>query len=284
MTSEPMPLLIMGGTGRIGRALRAQDLAIQSAGMRPLWQARDERPGHLAWDILAEPCPEGCASGVILCLAGVVRGTSEALALNEALASAACKAATEQGAQHVFLASSAAVYGPSAAALNEQAMPAPLGDYGRAKLVMEHAALGWHRAGGPGLTVLRIGNIAGFDALLGGLRPDQTVRLDPVAGRTGGPARSYIGPLSLGSVLVQLAGLAAKGRRLPKILNVAAAPPVSMGDLLDAAGADWRYGAPNPGVLPKVELNLGLLAELVDLPPAAGRAAAMVAEWRGLAE
>lgn len=196
---------------------------------------------------------------------------------------AACQAAAAQGARHVFLASSAAVYGPSDAALTEQTPPAPLGDYGRAKLAMERAALGWCGTHGLGLTILRIGNIAGLDALLGGVRPGQQVQLDPVSGQRG-PVRSYIGPRSLGSVLVQLAAMAAAGQPLPQILNIAAAPPVSMGDLLDAAGVDWRYGPPNPSVLAKVELAVDLLEGLAGLPALAGQAETMVAEWRGMAE
>jgi nucleoside-diphosphate-sugar epimerase len=282
MTQKPM--LILGGTGRIARALHAQTAAFGGAGLRPVWQSRRAQPGFLPWDILAEPCPNGAAGGVVLCLAGVIRGTASELALNEALAMAACHAAAAQGARHVFLASSAAVYGPSDVALPETAVPAPLGAYGRAKLAMEQAALGWHNGQRPGLTILRIGNIAGFDALLGGLKPGQQAMLDPVPGQQGGPVRSYIGPLTLGSVLVQLAGLVAAGQPLPKIVNIAAPPPVAMGNLLDAAGADWQYGPPNPAVLAKVELAVDVLAGLVDLPASAGQAAKMVAEWKGLVE
>jgi nucleoside-diphosphate-sugar epimerase len=284
MMAEPIPLLILGGNGRIGRSLRAQTAAFAAQGLRPIWQTRAGAPGFLHWDIEAQPCPPVAASGVVLCLAGVIRGTADALAQNEALAMAACRAAAAQGARHVFLASSAAVYGPSDLPLTEQTVPAPLGAYGRAKLAMERAALGWHQPTGPGLTILRIGNIAGFDALLGGQQDGQQAVLDPIAGQSGGPVRSYIGPLSLGSVLVQLAGLAAAGQPLPKILNIAVAPPVRMGDLLDAARVDWRYGPINPAALARVELAVDLLGSLVDLPPKAAQAATMVAEWRGLAE
>lgn len=282
MTSVPTPLIILGGTGRIGCALRGQAEAFAAAKLQPTWQSRKPASGFLHWDILAEPCPTGAAGGVVLCLAGVARGTKRDLAQNEALAMAACTAAARQGARHVFLASSAAVYGASDGPLTEQSVPAPVGAYGRAKLVMEQAALGWDRVDGPGLTILRIGNIAGFDALLGGLMPDAMVQLDPIAGQDGGPLRSYIGPQTLGLVLIRLAALAAEGRSLPKILNVAAAPVVKMGNLLNAAGVKWRYGQPNSDAIAKVELDVGVLAGLVDLPPSAGRADVMVAEWRGL--
>jgi hypothetical protein len=149
---------------------------------------------------------------------------------------------------------------------------------------MERAALGLYRQGGPGLTILRIGNIAGLDALLGRVQAGVTTQLDRVDGRVGGPVRSYIGPKTLGSVLAQLSVMAARGQSLPKILNVAAAPPVSMADLLDAAGADWAYREPGPDLIPRVELDTTLLRSLIDIPTSAGQAAQMVAEWRGLAK
>ncbi len=282
MTPNPLPLLILGGDGCIGQALRAQTDLFRTTGLNPVWQSRRAVPGFLHWDILAGPCPDGAASGVILCLAGVIRGSPDALAQNEALALAACTALRAQGGLHVFLASSAAVYGRSDLAVNERTPAAPIGAYGQAKLAMEHAALGWHRKVGPGLTILRIGNIAGLDTLLGGATPGQTVLLDPVVGQKGGPIRSYIGPHSLGVVVAKLAALAAQGHPLPKVLNVAAAPAVSMGDLLDAAGVRWRFGPPNPDAIAKVDLDLGRLAGLVDLPPSAGQPDVMVAEWKGL--
>ena len=269
-------LLVMGATGRIGAAMRHQPA---TPGLRPIWQARRPESGFLNWDILTEPCPIGAASGVVLCLAGVIHGDD--VALNEALALAACRAAIGQGARHVFLTSSAAVYGRSHNSLGEDALPAPSSPYGAAKARMEQAAQAMMPADGPGLTILRIGNIAGFDALLGGLKSGIPARLDPVAGQAGGPVRSYIGPMSLARVLTRLAGLAAKHVALPPVLNIAAAP-VSMGDLLDAAGADWNYGGQNPNVIPRVELDTALMKTLIHLPPRASEPAVMVAEWRGL--
>jgi len=282
MNPNPIPLLILGGDGRIGQALRGQMGLFRSLGLTPVWQSRRAKPGFLRWDILVEPCPDGAASGVVLCLAGVTRGSRDALAQNEALAMAACAAAQTQGGRHVFLASSAAVYGRSDVAVSEQILTAPIGAYGQAKLAMEQAALGWHRAHGPGLTILRIGNIAGLDTLLGGVKRGQTALLDPVMGQTGGPIRSYIGPQSLGVVVAKLAGTAALGQPLPKVLNVAVAPAVSMGDLLDAADVRWRFGPSNPDVIAKVDLNVSLLAGLIGLPPSAGELDMMVAEWKGL--
>ena len=284
MTSEAVPLLILGGTGRIGTVLRSQEAELLRAGLRPIWQSRGQRAGFVPWDILAEPCPKDVAGGVVLCLAGVIRGTLEELALNEALALAACRAAAEQGARHVFLASSAAVYGPSSVALAETAATIPPGDYGSAKLAMERAALGWEHDGGPRVTILRTGNIAGLDALLGGVRPGQPIRLDPISGQEGGPVRSYIGPTTLAVVLARLMGMAAAGKALPQVVNIAAAPAVSMAELLDAAGMNWAYGDPNPVAIPRVELDTRVLRGFSEMPPLDGSAADMVAEWRGLAK
>lgn len=282
MAAEALPLLILGGTGRIGAILRQQWPWFMRAGLRPIWQSRHARPGFLQWDILNEPCLPSVAAGVVLCLAGVTRGTPEILGQNEALAMAACRAAAEQGARHVFLVSSAAVYQPSNQPLTEAAGPAPPGAYGAAKLAMEKSVQGWHQANGPGLTILRVGNVAGSDALLGGIRKGVTVTLDPVPGAEGGPLRSYIGPITLSSVLARLAALAAQGKVLPRTLNIAAPRPVRMGDLLAAAGVAWINGPENPDVIPSVVLDTGRLQELVKLPPIADKPAAMVAEWRSL--
>jgi nucleoside-diphosphate-sugar epimerase len=273
--SDATPLLVIGATGRIGRAMRRHGGAL-----RPIWQARRPLPDHLTWDILTGFCPDGAAAGVVLCLAGVIRGMDAELAINTDLALAACRAAVAQGARHVFITSSAAVYGAGAGVLAEDAAPAALHPYGAAKAAMEKAVLAAMPADGPRLTILRIGNIAGMDALLGGLQDGVMARLDPVAGRAGGPIRSYIGPQTLARVLSRLMVLAAQGAVLPPVLNIAAGP-VAMADLLDAAGAQWAYGPPNPSVIPQVVLDITRLQRLVDLPPDAGQAAVMVAEWRG---
>lgn len=271
-----VPFLVMGATGRIGQVIRSQTLAPE---LLPIWQARRPKSGFLTWDILAEPCPNSAASGVTICLAGVIQGGAEDLAQNESLALAACRAAIEQGGKHVFLASSASVYGSSQTPLREDAHLAPISAYGEAKAAAERAAQAAMREGGPGLTILRIGNIARLDALLGAMKPDVPVRLDAVAGEPRGPVRSYIGPVSLAHALVQLAGLAARGVVLPRVINVAAGA-VSMADLLDAAGANWSFYDKNTKVIPRVEMDLTVLHRLFDLPPQAVDPAAMVAEWR----
>jgi len=285
MSERPVSVLITGGTGRIGRVLRQTWPRTGADNLRPIWQARRDVPGSLTWDILNEGCPEGVAGGVVLALAGGVNGTGLDMGLNVALGLAACHAAAAQGARHVFLASSAAVYGVSEPDFDEESVCAPINAYGIAKLRMEREARAWNSAVGadaPVLTVLRIGNIAGLDALLGGARPGVPVVLDPVNGGQAGPVRSYIGPVTLASVLVRLAGMAAAGTALPEVLNIAASPPVGMDGLLRAAGIAWHFGPANPAVKARVALDTTRLQELIPLPQTAGQPKAMVAEWHAV--
>jgi DNA-binding MarR family transcriptional regulator len=128
---------------------------------------------------------------------------------------------------------------------------------------------------GRGLGLLRIGNVVGADALLGPRTDGGPVVLDPVPGRDGGPLRSWIGPVTLARVLAALCRMACEDR-LPSLLNLATAPPLPMADLLDAAGRAWRYGPPNPAVVPAAVLSAERLAALYPLPEA--RAGGLVAE------
>jgi nucleoside-diphosphate-sugar epimerase len=181
--------------------------------------------------------------------------------------------------------SSVAVYGdPGPDPVAEEAPLRPASNYGRAKCAMETAVRFWHSAQGkaaPGLTVLRLGNVAGIDALLGQASTGAPVQLDPVSGQTGGPERSYIGPGTLSAVLARLVILAAKGDALPQVLNVAAPRPVSMAGLLEAAGMAWTFGPERPGTIARVALNTARLQSFVKLPPPASHPAVMLSEWRG---
>ena len=260
------------------------------SGPRVLWQAR---PGHVPadggrdrgenwgenWaeiDLLGDAAGlERAAEGraAILCLAGVVPGTGADLSLNTALALAAVAAGAASGAR-VLLASSAAVYGNAGGWLGEARTPAPVSDYGRAKAEMETRAAALAARLGARVCALRIGNVAGADAILGGWRPGFV--LDRFAdGRT--PRRSYIGPADLARVL---AGLAAAPGPLPAVLNLAAPDPVAMGALLDAAGLAWTP-RPAPGsAIAQVALDTALLQGLSALPASASLPATLVAQWR----
>lgn len=277
-------ILVTGAGGRLGRLLRAHWPRCLPGGVAPLWQGRRAvAPGWLSWDMLDGPYPgPRLDGGVILHLAGVTGGDASALADNGRLALAALAAAEASGAARVFVASTAAVYGPGGGAdLAEDGPTAPANAYGAAKLRMERQVIEAASACRAAVTILRIGNVLGCDALIGGAQPGRTVILDPVPEREGGPERSYIGPQTLAEVLAQLCVRALQGGHLPDVVNVAADPPVRMADLLEAAGLDWRYGPENPAVIARVALSCDRLRGLVTLPKDAGDPHRMVAEWRG---
>ena len=297
-TPEPapvlIPVLILGASGRIGQVLRQTCAA--AAGRPDLlwrWQARrapQNKPqnapetGTENWHLL-DPLamPDALAQAArgtraILCLAGPVPGgragaTAEPELLRQhstlALATleAAARAAEQTGRPpHVFLASSAAVYGAATGLLREDQPLMPLSPYGRAKAEMEQAALARAAELGLPLTQLRIGNIAGLDAILGGWRPGFCLDRFP----TGlSPQRSYIGAARLAEVLIWLlrTGARADGDTpqpaLPQVLNIAQPGPVEMAALLRAADLPYDTRPAPTGALPEVALDVSRLIRLL---------------------
>ncbi len=255
-------LLITGANGRIGRALRAICAENRMSGLPILWHGRQEGPGvDVVWDIGKNPLaalPQGL---IVLHLAGVTTGTAQDLAENARVTQAVCQAARAADALHVLVMSSAAVYAPGPDALTEADRPAPISPYGHAKLEAERVALASLPQGR--VTLLRLANLAGADALLGGCRPGQTVTLDPIAGQAGGPERSYIGPRALARVLSELVALS----DLPAVLNLAQPGTVAMADLLTARGQPWTFGPPRAAAVPRVVLATDRLAALMPLVP-----------------
>lgn len=268
-------LLVTGATGRVGRLLRHAWSASPV-----LWQSRSAPDvAVLVWDFGPDLPARWPAGAVILHLAGVTRGSAADLAANVTLARALADAARRKGAAHVLFASTQAVYRPGPLTLTETTPPDPVSDYGRAKLAAEEVLAEGLAGSGTGLTCLRIGNIAGADALLGGQAASGAARvvLDPIAGQPMGPERSYIGALTLARVL---AALVARAPDLPGVLNLAQPGAVAMGDLLDAAGLDWGFGPARDGAVPRVVIATDRLAALVPLPAAS--APGLVAELRTL--
>lgn len=261
VTRGKIPVIVTGATGRLGRLLHRIWSAESPEGLAPLWSGRGEGI-DLQWDILDGSAPCLPAGAVVLHLAAVLGGGPEALRRNSAMAVPVMAAARRCGARAVLFASTAAVHAPSAAPATEDTPPAPANSYGQAKLAAEAAFRG---AGGAPVVILRIGNVVGADALLGPRDDSGPIVLDPVPGRSGGPVRSWIGPLTFSRVLARLCRLAGDGA-LPPVLNVATDPPLAMADLLQAAGRNWRYGPPNPAVVPAAVLSCARLARLMELP------------------
>lgn len=273
-------ILVLGASGRIGSILRR----CWPEG-RGIWQARpapgrQDGAGWLIGDPLADPLLLDGLRGEVAAVLGLAGVTPTSLrpgddmAANIDLGLAAVRIGAGLGVP-VLLASSAAVYGAAAGLLPETAALAPVSDYGRAKATMERRATDLGRDLGVPVSSLRIGNIAGADAILGGWRPGFT--LDRFAdGRT--PRRSYIGPVTLARVLERLC----LTPDLPALLNIAAPGVVEMGALLDAAGLAWTPRPAPEEAIAQVALDVtGLRARL---PLAPAKAAGLVAEWRGLAQ
>ncbi|MGJ5619479.1 NAD-dependent epimerase/dehydratase family protein [Sulfitobacter sp. MF3-043] len=268
--------MLLGASGKLGQMLRQMwpvpdDLVCHS---------RYERPGFVSFDL----CRDFDAvrkhfesARAVVCLSGVTarhaRQSGDAFSLNTDLALAAVQAARDAGVGRVFLVSSAAVYGRAGGVLDESGRCDPLSDYGRAKLDMENAGLKKAADIGQQTTVLRIGNVAGADSILGGWTDDMAIDQLP-DGRT--PRRSYIGPDTLANVVCRLTQVVG----LPDIMNVAAPGTVEMGRLLDAAGLPWVPRKAAVNVIENVELSTGRLGRHVRGGTQISTTAGLVAEWR----
>lgn len=275
---QNIPLLVLGGSGRLGRMLRhywpkADDLVAQS---------RAGGVGLLGFDVLGAPDQLDAAmhgKRGIVCLSGLTPAYAARhggeMSVNTDLACAAINAAARTGVPRVFLASSAAVYGAESGPFAENALLYPVSDYGNAKAEMETAAKTLARDIGVKITILRIGNVAGADAILGGWTPE--MQLDQLPDGTT-PRRSYIGPKTFARVLYELSLI----MDLPTVLNIAAPGTLAMGDLLNAAGLAWSPRLAHDGVLAKVALQTTALEQLVDIAPNEGEPARMAAEWAAM--
>lgn len=264
--------VLLGANGRLGQVIRA---FWSDGDLVPV--ARTAAPGARPVEILADA--DGlrdvlAQSGAVICMAGVTDAAvrvGAAMSDNVDLALATIEAAHAAGAGRVFVASSAAVYGRQSGALAEDAALDPLTDYGRAKRDMEQASLALGETLGQPVTALRIGNVAGVDAILGGWQTGMRIDQLP-GGRT--PARSYIGVRGLVQVLQNLTQLP----DVPPVLNIAQPGVIEMGALLDAANLPWTPRPAPEGVIPEVSLSTQLLSRYVDLQKATP--ADLVAEWR----
>ena len=271
------PVLVLGAGGRLGRMLCQywpidRDLICQS---------RQSGVGGLLFDPLKDrDALMKAAQGkrAVICLAGVVpRGPAEPsvdFAANSDLARVTVEAAKHAGCPRVFLASTAAIYGDQAGPLSESAQALPCGAYGQSKLRMEEEAHAIAGAFGQSVTSLRIANVAGADAILGGWHQGMQVDRMP-DGST--PRRSYIGGASLAAMIFSLTRIP----QVPPVLNLALAGAVEIGALLDAAGLPWTDRVAQKGVIPEVTLDMDLLGQVLGDPVPWVDPDKLIAEWRG---
>lgn len=254
-----MSVVILGAGGKVGRLLRRR------------WPGKATWLTHRDLDILdtAKLTDALDQATTVLCLAGVTHTSPRAMSLNAILAEETLDAAAAAHAGRVFLFSSAAVYGAQSGPLTEAGPVAPQSEYALAKRDMEKAA-GSHSHPN---TVLRLGNIAGADAILANWRPG--FQLDTFRdGST--PRRSYIGPSGLARVLHTLCTLP----DLPPLLNVSAPGAVEMGALLQAAGFDWTPRRARADTIADVILETSVLEQLTSFSAADSTPQAIVADWQ----
>lgn len=268
------PVLVTGAGGKLGQLLFR---AARACGVvdRFIWQSRHacSEFGHWVQDDLRQPQALldrlGPLAG-ILHLAGATPMTAEdgqMVAANVDLALRMVKAA---GGRRLLLLSSAAVYGrPNAALLHEDEPLSPQSAYAQSKAEMEAQV---RATGAQNACILRLGNVAGADALLGQLVSGSVEAEIPLDLLPDGqsPVRSYIGP---GQFLDVVLGLYAHPDPLPKVLNVAMPTPVSMAGLLESwallrPGEGSFQPRPAPGaVIARVAFDTSALQRLVPLQP-----------------
>ncbi|MFK7875694.1 MAG: NAD-dependent epimerase/dehydratase family protein [Paracoccaceae bacterium] len=229
-------ITILGATGRLGQMMMS-GLA-ERRDLEVIGQSRKPHTAYLHWN------PEDGADTLQSNLVGTAAllnliGTTPTGAareddfakVNRDLAIDVLGAARNAGVPRILMASSAAVYGRPTVAdqlFKETDTLAPLSAYGRSKAALEQA-LG--QQAGSDLTTLRIGNVAGADALLGQFTA-QTKAIDITLDQFtdgSGPQRSYIGPKGLADVI---GAIALAPQQLPACLNIIAPPPIGMEDLL----------------------------------------------------
>lgn len=276
----------MGASGRIGRMVMRHWRLAPPAGLRVVAQHRSMGTG-MQWSPLDGPeqlidfaAAHGKIAGLIV-LSGVTLESGGDLSVNAKIVEAAINAAVAAGIDRLLVASSSAVYGIGHGMAHvEDGLTLPANDYGRSKLVAEQVCIN-AQEGGMDICILRIGNVAGADALLlNAARATSAapLRLDQFAdGR--GPQRSYIGPATLADAF---ASLASYSGALPRHLNIAAPKPVSMESLAIAARASWHFVRSSDTAFQTITLDCSRLNSLHHFQADASDPDKIVAEWHRL--
>lgn len=279
---ESLRILLVGATGRVGQLALHHWRSMPPACIEIIEQHRDpDRKEGFFWS-LQEPLDDRLAAqhvDAIICLAGVIPGPGADLAQNALLAEAVLGAAHSVGIGRVLLASSSAVYGAGdGTPFSETDATVPVNAYGEAKLAMEQVCVPWREAG-LDVCCLRIGNVAGADALLlnVALASMEKLLIIDRFSDMGGPVRSYIGGDTLADVLCELVK---SPEPLPYILNIATPNVVLLEDLARAAGKPYIFRAAPVGAHQRITLNCNRLAARYAFAADAGDPVRLVTKWK----
>ena len=282
---------LMGASGRVGRLI-ASAWANRDSPWRtvPLQYRRPQtlfHSGNIFWDVTDGP--DGLLKWMdrfgnletLIVMAGVTPATSSDMTLNTKIAKAYLDAARVAGIKRVLLASSSAVYGfGDGSPMSETHPCAPVNTYGKSKLDMEAMARNVAADTNMEICCLRIGNIAGADALLlnaSKATPEAPLIIDHFPDGAG-PLRSYIGPTQASDVLAKLA---CHQGTLPPVLNLAGTAPIHMEELAIAAALPWRYATAPQTARQSIALDCSVLAALIDMPRGTHDAKMITLDWLG---
>ena len=259
-------VLVTGASGRVASLLRPW--LVPKAELDIRWQSSVDNTGLAGWyrcemndgDKLAA-LARGCDA--VLHLAGVTpHQPNPDYSANARLAIRAFAAASRARVPVFFAASSAAVYGTGPVPFHEGDACKPDTDYGRANVAAENQLVQASEGAPTRLCLLRIGNLAGADALMQG-QPRPTVIDQYPHGAT--PVRSYVAAQTLARVLRDLTQIAPQ--HLPQTLNVAAPRPVEMAALMQAAGLAWSPRPQGYTLRRRIVMSTELLESLVEIRP-----------------
>ena len=281
----------MGASGRVGRLITStwenhdspwHSVPLQYRSPQTLLHSR-----NIPWDVAYGPhgllkwMDRFGALEALIVMAGVTPATSSDMTLNTVIAKAYLDAARVAGIKRVLLASSSAVYGfGDGSPMSEAHSCAPVNTYGKSKLDMEAMAHNIAADSNMEICCLRIGNVAGADALLlnaSKATPETPLIIDRFPDGAG-PLRSYIGPTQAGDVLAQLA---CHQGTLPHVLNLAGTAPIHMEELAIAATLPWRYATAPQTARQSITLDCSVLAALIDMPSGTHDAKTITLDWLG---
>ena len=281
----------MGASGRVGRLIVSawsnrdspwRTVPLQYRRPQTLFHSR-----NIPWDVADGPdellkwMDRFGSLETLIVMAGVTPATSSDMTLNTVIAKAYLDAARVAGIKRVLLASSSAVYGfGDGLPMSEAHSCAPVNTYGKSKLDMEAMARNVAADTNLEICCLRIGNIAGADALLlnGSKATPETPLIIDRFPDGAGPLRSYIGPTQAGDILAQLA---CHQGTLPHVLNLAGTAPIHMEELAIAAALPWRYETAPQTARQLITLDCSVLATLIDMPRGTHDAKAITLDWLG---
>jgi len=225
--------IVLGSNGKLGAILASH---ARRAGLDWRFQARGA-DADICWSGRFDTVPDGLFTqgGTLINMIGSTDRDANILhSTNVRFVQDLLAKAAKSKVAHVILASSAAVYGEGETPLDETAALNPKSPYGISKAAMEQAAVAFDDPNAPAVTILRIGNVAGADALSkAAQRHSADGTQMPLHRYEDGsfPIRSYIGPKDLFRVIHRLS----KQHSAPtRVVNITHPQPVALNDLLAA--------------------------------------------------